>query len=273
MINNYNKNGLQVFEKFLSHEQILNLRKECTHLFSKTQLLGHGFSVRLNKVVSEIPYPTSKINSVNLLEVAIDIYSEIEKLGYSNMKLAHVALYKEENNDKELVWHSDLRNGGLIRAQIVIEGGALKSGAFRYIAGSHKLIISESFPTKEYLVSEKENIVVCDNQNGSMFLINTVGYHSKCVCQETRVSLMFDFLPESYILENPNDVSSDVALSSSRLSSKVIDNIGLFKSGVLTGSRSPNTPDFYKFHKPFGGSNFKEILSTFKSVFLKKINR
>jgi hypothetical protein len=77
MIDNYKENGLRVFEKFLTQDQILNLKKECLHLFSKTQLLGHGFSIRLSKFVSEIPYPTSKVNSVNLLEVAIDIHSKI----------------------------------------------------------------------------------------------------------------------------------------------------------------------------------------------------
>jgi hypothetical protein len=189
------------------------------------------------------------------------------------MKLAHVALYHEKNNDKELVWHSDLRNGGLVRAQIVIEGGGLKSGAFRYLVGSHKLKIEEPYPSNEYLKSERKNIVTCDYENGSMFLINTVGYHSKCVCEETRISLMFDFLPGDYILKNPNDVSSDIILNGSKLTTKVIENIDLFKNGVLSGSKSKNTPDYYKFYKPFGGANFREILSAVKLLVVKKIKK
>jgi hypothetical protein len=234
-----------------------------------------GYSIRLNDFVKEIPYPTAIIKSINLLELAIDISKEIENLGFKNYKFAHLALYHENENPKELIWHSDLRNGGLIRAQICIEGGQLDSGAFKYLPGSQMLHITDSYPTKEYLESNKDKIVICNKPNGSLFLINTIGYHSKCICKKTRISFMFDFLPEDYILNNPNDVSSDIHLTSSRLSDKVVQNITLFRSGVNNNTCSVNTPDHYKFIKMFSGSNPIEIFNAFffyfNNKFLKRI--
>lgn len=269
----YKKDGITVCNNFLSDEQVNNLRNECGHLFSKTQLMGPGYAIRLSKYVSEIPHPTIKINSVNLLEIAVDIHNELVKLDYTNYKLAHIALYHENKNHNELVWHSDMRNGGLIRAQLVIEGGGLNSGAFRYVKGTQTLKISEPYPESGFLEREKENVFVCNKKNGTLFLFDTIGYHSKCTCVDTRISLMFDFLPEKYILENPNDVSSDILLCSSKLSAKVLENINLFINGVKSNSKSPNTADFYKFYKPFAGANIKEVLSTLKLVFLKKIGK
>jgi hypothetical protein len=260
----FKNDGLQIFYNFIDEEKIRLLRNEIFKLFSYTQLMGPAYCIRLNKVVCEIPNPIAKIESINLLEVAIDIYKEIEKLGYKNYKLAHIALYHESNNNNELIWHSDMRNGGLIRAQIVIEGGKLNSGAFRYVKGSHNLKAIENVPPIGFLEQHKDDIVVCDKENGSLFLINTIGYHSKCVCNETRISFMFDFLPEDYILSNPNDVVSDYYLSTSRLTTKVLNNIVLFKTGIKNNSKSENTYDFYKFHKPFSGANFKDLFNVIK---------
>lgn len=271
---NFKEDGIQIKYDFLNNDQVAALRNECQHLFSKSQLCGHGYAVRLSNYVNEIPYPTAQINSINLLEVAIDIAKEFEKLGFENYKLAHVALYHEQNNPKELVWHSDMRNGGLIRAQIVIQGGDLTSGAFRYYAGSQKIASPDVYyPDKEYMDTHKDHLVTCNKKNGSLFLINTLGYHSKCICMDTRISFMFDFLPANYILENPNDVSSEICLTSSKLSNKVVQNINLFQSGVLPGTKSPNTPDFYKFSKMMAGANKSDIVALIKETFSKNLKR
>jgi hypothetical protein len=236
-------------------------------------MMGPNYSVRLSKNVFEVPQPTSKLTSVNLLEVAIDIADEITKLGYTDYKFAHVALYKEEGNPNELVWHSDMRNGGLIRAQICIEGGDLNSGSFKYCKGTHKIADGNFSPPTGYLESHKEDIVVCNKANGSLFLINTLGYHSKCPCNERRISLMFDFLPKNYLIETPNDCVSDIPLTSSRLSDKVIQNIDLFRSGISPLTKSVNTPDNYKFYKPLAGANLKDIASFLRKMINKKLKR
>jgi len=270
---NFQEDGLQIKYNFLSAEVISKLRTECQNLFSHTQLMGPGYSIRLHKYVSEIPYPTAKLTSVNLLEVAIDIAEEIKKMGFVDYKFAHVALYKEENNPKELVWHSDMRNGGLIRAQICIQGGDLKSGAFKYCKGTQKIAPTEPYPPAGFLAEHAKDIVTCDKPNGSLFLINTLGYHSKCKCNETRISLMFDFLPSKHIQETPNDCASDVLLTSSRLTDKVIENIELFRSGVSPLNSSVNTPDHYKFYKPLSGSNLKDMTTFAKNFIAKKVKR
>lgn len=266
----FKEDGISIINNFIDENTIEILRSECDFLFSKNQNYGSGFSVRLSKYVKELPCPTSIIKSVNLLEIAVDISNEIEKLGFKDYKFSHVALYEEKNNPNELVWHSDLRNGGLIRAQICIKGGKINSGAFKYATGSHKLKFNEPYPPDNFLSDNREKIVICDKPNGSLILINTIGYHSKCVCNEERVSFMFDFLPKDYIISNPNDVSSDIYLTSSRLTEKVVNNIELFRNGVNPDSKSCNTPDYYRFNKLFSGATPKELSIDFLYYFKKK---
>ena len=167
---NFKEDGIQIEYNFLDENQVNELRLECENLFSKLQIYGHGYAVRLSKTVCEVPNPTAQINSVNVLELAIDIANVIESLGFDNYKLAHVALYHEKNNPNELIWHSDMRNGGLIRAQIVIHGGDLNSGAFRYFKGSQKIASPDVYyPSKEYMNSNRDNVVICNKKNGSLF--------------------------------------------------------------------------------------------------------
>lgn len=266
---NFINDGIQIYKNFIRNEDLLLLRNECENKFSISSIFGLNYFVRLNKYLKEIPYPTVKIDSINLLELAIDISNEIKDLGFKDYKCAHIALYHEEKNPNELLWHSDMRNGGLIRAQICILGSDMNSGAFRYVAQSHSiesnLITYE--PTKDFIDNAvlDNKIVTCNVDNGSLAIINTIGYHSKCKCINPRISLMFDFLPASYIINNKDDVASNIFLSSSKISLKVLNNIHLFINGVDDGSRSPNTPDFYKLRKPFLGCNFSDFL---KSILL-----
>ena len=48
---------------------------------------------------------------------------------------------------------------------------------------------------------------------------------------------MFDFLPKDYIISNPNDVSSDIYLTSSRLTEKVVNNSCCDHAWPLNGER------------------------------------
>lgn len=259
----YRENGIAVKSNFLSDADIDALRIEAGRLFKVTQILGMAYCVRLSKFLCELPNPAARIQSVNLLETAIDIHAELLSLGYTDYKLAHVAMYQEKGNPTALHWHSDIRESALIRAQICISGGQLDSGAFRYVKNSNQLEITlaNSEPTHEYMQAHADDIVTCNVPNGSLVMINTKGYHSKCPCVGERISLMFDFLPQSFIDQNPDDITSDVYLTVSRLSPKVIENLSLFMTGVSTAVSSHNTSERYKFFKLFAGSNLGDFLA------------
>ena len=145
----------------------------------------------------------------------------------------------------------------------------MDSGAFRYVKDSNQLEITltNSEPTAEYMQRHAGDIVTCNVPNGSLVLIDTKGYHSKCHCLDERVSLMFDFLPQSFIDQNPDDIASDVHLTASRLSNKVRENLSLFVTGIPTTTSSPNTSDRYKFFKLFAGSNAGDFLAILRPVF------
>lgn len=274
----YVENGISFIENFISHADILKLRAEAMHLFSATQLLGPGFCVRLSKTLCELPNPAAKIQSINLLETAIDIQEVLIANGLIGYKLAHVALYHEKENSKPLHWHSDVRNGNLIRAQICIEGGQKNSGAFMYMKDSHKLDITMDNwePSKEWLAVNRQNEVTCDRPNGTLVIFNTLGYHAKAPCNELRVSLMFDFLTQDYLDSHFNDCASEISLTSSRLSAKVLANIDLFNTHIPTTIKAHNTSESYKFFKPFSGANIGDLWAMSRPLFgkvLEKIKR
>lgn len=270
MINlDFKANGIAFRPNFLASADIVALKIEAARLFKFTSILGNIYCVRLSPHVCELPNPASKIQSVNLLETAIDIHSELLRQGFRGYKLAHIALYQEKGNPNPLLWHSDIRDGALIRAQICIKGGQLDSGAFRYVKDSNKseITMENWAPTDEYLQKHADSIITCNVPNGSLILIDTKGYHSKCPCINERISLMFDFLPQLHIDKNPNDIVSDILLPVSRLSDKVHENLSIFMTGIPTTIRSPNTYDYYKFFKPFAGSNAGDFLAILRLLF------
>lgn len=267
----YRENGIVVKNEFLSGANVDALRIEAGRLFKVTQILGIAYCVRLSKFLCELPNPAARIQSVNLLETAIDIHAELLSLGYRDYKLAHIAMYQEKGNPTPLHWHSDTRESALIRAQICISGGQRDSGAFRYVKNSNQLEITlaNSEPTLEYMQAHASDIVTCDVPNGSLVMFNTNGYHSKCPCIGERISLMFDFLPQSFIDQNPDDITSDVYLTASRLSLKVIENLSLFVTGIPNTVSSHNTSERYKFFKLFAGSNLRDFLAIVPPVLTK----
>jgi hypothetical protein len=264
-------NGIEVISKFLGDDVLEKLRFECSDLFSYTRLLAPKYKVRISKYLCEIPQPASILRTINLLELGIKVSKLIEDSGYSNFKISHIALYQEKNNPHPLSWHSDVREGQLIRAQIIIKGGGLSSGAFRYILNSHENN-TEYFPKNDYIKINKELIFSCNLlPNGSLTLINTNGYHSKCECIDERISIMFDFLPLDYLRKNVNDCLSNIHIPTSLLTDNVINNLNFFQTEISVNNSSPNTSDNYFHYYFLSGANFRDMINDIFFVLRRKL--
>lgn len=253
---NLNSDGIQVVENFLNQEELASLRQELDHLFSKNLIHGPGFSVYINPKRQEIPQAPSKILSVNLFEKAIDIIDILKSIDseqFHDLQLAHVAVYRETKNPVQLTWHSDVRGGALTRAQIVIRGGDKNSGAFCYIPGSHKIKDIEYLPSNDYLKENKDNVAMMTKPNGSLFLVNTLGYHSRSPINTERVSIMFDFVNKDFLKQYKNDIGSNLLISFHQLSPKIINKLEYLQISIKPNSMNPNTPDSYRYSLKFGG--------------------
>jgi hypothetical protein len=253
---NLSVDGIEFEPNFLSADELAALRAETDFLFSKDTNRGPGFSVHLSQFVQELTWPLSKIKSVNLMAKAVRVLKRIDGMpGFDSrgFRLVHVAIYREHGNPQPLLWHSDGRHGSLIRAQVCIRGGARDSGAFQYIRTSQNLPQVDYLPPAGYVEQSAHLVQTCAEPNGTLYLINTLGYHNKTECIAERVSIMFDFLPESYLQENHGDICSDLVISVNDLTPEVIGYLPRLQLKLDNASPSANTADAYRFQLPFGG--------------------
>ncbi len=248
--------GIEFEHDFLSTDELNALRAETDFLFSKSLNSGPGFSVHLSQYVQELTWPASKIKSVNLMAKAVRILQRLDDMPgmrERGFRLVHVAVYRESGNPKPLLWHSDGRHGNLIRAQVCIRGGARDSGAFQYVRTSQNLPKVDYVPEAGYVERNAGLIQTCAEPNGTLYLINTLGFHNKTECMAERVSIMFDFLPESYLQENHGDICSDLIISVNDLTSEVLAHLPRLQVELNPSRPSPNTADAYRFVLPYGG--------------------
>lgn len=253
-MNTFESDGLLFIEDVLSNKELLDIRKESSYLFSKNIMSGHGFSVQLSPFRKEISQPLSKIYSINLFEKIIKISEKINDLvKEKEYVLAHAALYSESKNKFPLHWHSDERDGALIRVQLCIKGSTERSGAFKYVIGSHAEEKHDYLPSSEYISRNSNKIVIAPEANGSATVINTEGYHAKSICIDERISIMLDFLPREYIENNPADCVSSINIRNDQLTSDVISNLHFLNIGPRELGISNNTPRQYEYSMYFGG--------------------
>lgn len=248
--------GIEFEPNFLSTEELEALRAETDHLFSRSTNSGPGFAVHLSQYVQELTWPVSKIKSISLMAKAVRILKRLDDMPGMReraFRLVHVAVYRETGNPKPLLWHSDGRGGNLIRAQVCIRGGTRDSGAFQYVRTSQNLPKVDYVPEAGYVEKNKDLIQTCAEANGTLYLINTLGYHNKTVCTQERVSIMFDFLPEAYLQEQHGDICSDLVISVNDLTPEVVAFLPRLQVDLKRSKPSANTADAYRFALPYGG--------------------
>lgn len=253
---NLTDDGIEFHHDFLSNDELAALRAEVDFLFSKSTNAGPGFSVYLSPYVQELSWPASKIKSINLLDRATRILRLLDSTPETrgqNFRLAHIAVYREQSNPKPLHWHSDGRKGHLVRAQVCIRGGMADSGSFQFVRSSHKLPEVDYLPQPGWVEQNSHLIQSCAEPNGTLYLFNTLGYHNKTVCLNERISIMFDFLSESYLQEGHDDVCSDLIVSINDLSPEVIANLPRLQVELNRSQPSANTADAYRFKLSWGG--------------------
>ena len=267
----FERDGISFVSGLITDDNFLALQREARFLFSKTLMSGPQFCVVKSPTVREIIQPLSSIYCMNLFELAVDIGKIVNSQTSDtdpDLVLAHAALYSESKNRRELAWHSDSRDGQLIRVQLCLSGSTENSGSFRYIKGSQNILNGPSRPTKEYIAENSGNVVSSPPASGQFSFINTQGYHGKSVCVEERISLMLDFLPRAYVRANPNDCVSSITIRNDQLVIKVLEGLKYLNIGERDLGCSPNTPAYYAHSLRWAGlHNQYAAISNARSTF------
>jgi len=225
----YDSHGVEVVRDFLDKKTVDRINIEID-LYLKLLVLNRsteGCST-VNKYLKEIKNPATLINSCNLLEMSIDVRNILFNNKHEEYRLTKLALYIEKKNPDILPWHRD-NDPGIITAQIYLKGGDTdKSGAFQY------MVTTQNMPSsfKHHLSSEEiqrnwSKRVICYGMPGDLVLFNWYGYHSKTSCVDERRTIFLEFQHKSH-----NAIKSDIKLSVSKISIKVIDNISLFEAST-----------------------------------------
>ena len=231
--NNFNKNptiqknGIQIIKSFISKEKLDILISEINEYFNEPMFNSiHGSIwkgsqyVPGKKLLKFIPN-VSRIRSVNILEIAVDVANLIPNR--KEIKLTNIEIESEKNNDDVLAWHTDKRRG-MIRAQIYLKGGDKNSGTFQYVQNTHNLDHNvEHHLNNDEIKKLNHNIFDCVGEPGDLMIFDTWGFHAKKKCVDERILLRFEFQPNHL-----KATRASIDINNLNLTKKVMDNFDIF---------------------------------------------
>jgi len=275
--------GVEIVENFLSQSQVVAINGELDKLFSPSYLSLNGFlgHVFVSKKYQTIALPTASVKSVNLLEIACDASDLIERILPSNGRvLTALEIWQEQGQLEPLFWHTDNRDGA-IRVFIILQGGQVDSGAFRYILGSRdeldtalkhlsegQILANKYYhnkPSSEYISSRADSVFVATALPGAMVIADTKGIHSNLPRVKRRRILTMEF----QLAETVDYPRSTIYLPSSMITQKVVANIELFLN-CSSSSPHPYGTDQVLTNPP---TTQKKLVSRFLTYFFRILRK
>jgi len=219
--NNLIDDGVEIHQSFLSASQLIKLNGELDLIFKKIVFNRELKSaIYVNKYLNEVSLPVYTIDSVNLLELCIDVFKKFKRPD-GDYILTNLAIFSESNNPHSLFWHTDGRRG-MYRAQIYLKGGTSRSGGFKYLRGTHNLehgVVHKLANIDAY----RDEIIDCSGAAGDLILFDPYGFHAKNICLDERRTIMFEFQRRA-----DDFIKSSILLDSKKLTSMVVKDISLF---------------------------------------------
>lgn len=222
------QSGILIERNFLNQNILKSLQLEVLDLFNSPVLNGKTRgSIWENDNYKRIVSPISSIESINLLELLIDIFNRyLNEHNKKNFILTDLQIYEEKNNGYPLYWHTDGRD--IIRGQIVLCGGGEKSGGFMYMKNTHKNIHEGHQIPRQILEKNKSDIIDCNANPGDLIIFNAMGFHNKKKCLEKRIVIHF----EVQSIDTPvNYRKSYIDFSNRIINKKILDNFHYLRQG------------------------------------------
>jgi hypothetical protein len=221
----FKRDGILKINNFLEQNIISSINNEVDKISDKIILNGNlKGAVHFNKNYLEVINPVCNIDSINLLELAVDVFLEFKKNQDSSdeLKLTKLRLLIEKKNSFPLDWHTDSNNS--IRAILYLRGGDINNGSLGYIKGTHKI---NNFNTKklnyDILKDYKNSIENFNSKAGDLIIFDINGFHKKNYVLNERRIIIFEFQKIDSSLPK-----SRIFFDNKALTEKVINYISLF---------------------------------------------
>lgn len=238
--------GIEVHQGFFAESELILINRELDEIFSSENFSGNSsisYFLKPNKKMKIIPSASLSIFSVNIPEKIINAYFLVASTSArkgADYIVTSAEIWQDENNQTPLFWHTDNRNG-MIRCLVYLQGGDSRSGAFKYMLGTHKRTWHCHHELTKTQIDEMEHLIfIAESSAGSLVAADTFGFHGNCPKINRRRVLMIEFQPR-HLIEYPR---SNVYLKSRDLSSKVIEHIGIFRHQPVS---MVHGADFYFF--------------------------
>lgn len=215
--------GWLLIKSFLNTKSVKLLNEELLGLFREATInFSYGY-IKVQPFTKAVPFPLIYLRSINLTELVIDTYLQIEKSGLMThpVCLSDVQVFND-SDPKELPWHTDHSLGGIL-AIIYINGGGDRSGSARYIEGTHLKAHDKSMhhvsPTELAKYRDNDQIKMLEGSSGDLVLYHINGFHSRAPCNTPRTSIRLTFLPKGNEQGWPCD---DIYIPTSAITEKVL---------------------------------------------------
>lgn len=266
--------GVMLRKNFISEQTLSEINGELDVLL-KTPCFNllHKGSIWHSNSYKEISSPTS-LDSCNVLEMAIDLFYEIIPIEYQKYTvISHINIFSEKSKIT-LPFHSDQKRN-IIKANIILRGGGVDSGLFKYAYGTHLIkheVINTGVDLYSHHLNDNElksiDPLICRvaAKPGDAILFDSFGFHAREECKEERRNIFIEFQD---IRDSYSKISID--LNNRKLTEKVLENIKLFRPDHSENYVFGGLDKYKDGYVSLDPSPFLAIGKLFFSVFLKRL--
>ena len=261
------ENGIIYIQNFLPDDQKQKLNIEIDKISEQFLVNGNSkASVWLNHNQFEILNPIVNIQSINLLNIAFEIYKKLKEITSISYTLTNLRIIDEKKKIHPVEWHTDSAQNN-IRGTLYLVGGDENNGNLSYILKSHKE--KHEGNTHNIDINKlnlESKVYKCISKSGDLVLFDINGYHKKNIVNQHRRILFFEFQEQN----NKKRPKTKIIFDNSKITKQMIheSNFLFYESNKI----ELIDPLYYNnliLHTPL--KIFKYYLASFFKLQIKKI--
>jgi hypothetical protein len=224
-----NTDGYIVRPNFLHPELVQTILSEYNTLFNnRNSMRDRGFSLIKYDASNDcrvLKFPELYINSVNLLELSINIGILLNNIYYkpNNLDFRCTGIECRQDSGDKLSIHSD-KCFHRLRAYIYLTDATDNmSGELQYVPKTNHIDWSK---INQSAASRSHELITCNASPGDLVVIDINGLHASTVRKNTRKVIIFEY--DSHLPSQPS--SSTIVIPANKLTQKIQENSELFST-------------------------------------------
>ena len=188
------KEGIIHFKNFLNETLLNKINSEIDEISNQYLINGNNrASIWINKNEFEIVNPIINIGSINLLNIAFQVFKKIKENLQEEYTLTTLRIIDEKKNIHPIDWHTD-NSPDVLRGIIYLKGGDNNNGNLSFVKGSHNIKHEKNLYFLNVSKFNKENeILSYSTKPGDLILFDINGFHKKNKVSTERRVLFLEF--------------------------------------------------------------------------------